>query len=323
MAQNHQTPNHQTPNQQPAEPMEHQTSDNIPQSEKIQKDQVENSAKGMVWRVNDMNRLHRFLVLGSEVATYYTGEKELGKENAQAILRLFNAGRGVEVVNEILTFSLEGRTAKQDSIMLALAMCARLGDPPTKQRAYEVMPQICRIPTHLFMFVLYSKNVSKPHTGWGRAPRKAIQKWYIEKAPMKLAMAITKYRKHEGWSHADIARVTHLKSDNPAIQCVLKYAARGFTEMLTEFPDSVQNSEELNSVLSFFKAVEEMKKLTMDNEDRVVELIEGHQLVREHIPTVCLASQKVTRLYHCVTAPSVGLVAIHFILCSCEQSSQF
>jgi 60 kDa SS-A/Ro ribonucleoprotein len=321
MAQNHQTQNHQTRNQQPAEPMEQ--SDNIPQTEKIRKDQVENSAKGMVWLVDDMNRLRRFLVLGSEQPTYYIGKRELGMENAKAILRLFEAGRGLEVVNEILIFSLEGRTAKQDPIMLALAMCARLGDLPTKRRAYELMPQICRIPTHLFMFVVFSRKLSQDGKGWGRAPRKAIQKWYIEKSPMKLAMAITKYQKREGWSHADIARVTHLKSDNPAIQCVLKYAVRGFAEMSTAFPDSVQNSEELNSVLSFFKAVEDMKKLTMDNEDRVVELIEGHQLVREHIPTVCLGSKKVTRLYDRVAYPSVGLVAIHFILCSCEQSSQF
>jgi 60 kDa SS-A/Ro ribonucleoprotein len=302
MAQNHQTSNHQTPNQRP-EPVENQLSLNmIPQNEKIRDDQVENSAKGMVWQVNDLNRLRRFLVLGSEQATYSIEKKELGIENAKAILRLFEAGRGVEVVNEILTFSLEGRTAKQDSIMLALAMCARLGDLPTKRRAYEVMPQICRIPTHLFMFVAQSKKLSHPTTGWGRAPRKAIQKWYNEKSPMKLAMAITKYQKREGWSHADIARVTHLKSDNPAIQCVLKYAVRGFAEMSTAFPDSVQNSEELNSVLSFFKAVEETKKLTMDNEDRVVELIEGQQLVREHILTVCLGSKKVTSLYDCVTS---------------------
>ena len=290
----------------------------IPPSEKIRDDQVENSAEGMVWRVDDINRLRRFLVLGSEGATYYTGERELGKENARAIWCLFEAGRGVEVVNEILTFSLEGRTAKQNSIMLALAMCARLGDLPTKRRAYEVMPQICRIPTHLFMFVAQSKKLSPDGKGWGRAPRKAIQKWYIEKSPMKLAMAITKYQKREGWSHADIARVTHLKSDNPAIQCVLKYVVRGFAEMSTAFPDSVQNSEELNSVLNFFKAVEEMKMLTMEDADRVVELIEGQQLVREHIPTVCLRSEKVMRLYDCMAVRFIlCCMAVRFILCSC------
>ena len=280
MAQNHQ-------------PVEQSMTESVPQDEPIRIDQVENSAGGFVCQLDDMKRLHRFLVLGSEQATYYIGERQLGLENAQAIRRLLNAGKGIEVVNTILVFSVEGRTAKQNSIMLAFAMCARLGDLKTKQRAYEVLPQICRIPTHLFMFVSFSKTISQDGSGWGRAPRKAIQKWYTGKLPMKLAMDVTKYQKREGWSHADIARVTHLKSDNPAIQCVLKYAVRGYNEMATAFPDSEQNGEELNSVLRFLNAVEEMKKLTMESEERVVELIEREQLVREHIPTVCLGSKKV------------------------------
>lgn len=281
-------------NQKPlAKASENDFIENIPQKHTLSKEQIENSAKGFVWKVDDMKRFHRFLVLGSENPTYYIGEKQLGKENAQAILNLFEAGQGVKVVNEILTFSLQGRAIKQNPIMFALAICARLGDIKTKQRAYEVLPQICRIATHLFMFVAYCKTLSAPTTGWGRASRKAIQKWYIEKPPLKLAMDITKYQKREGWTHADIARVAHVKSDNPATQCVLKYAVRGFTEMLTAFPESDNNSDELNSVLSFLKAVEEMKKLNIDNEDKIVELIEEMQLVREHIPTVCLGSKKV------------------------------
>ncbi|XP_028395010.1 60 kDa SS-A/Ro ribonucleoprotein-like [Dendronephthya gigantea] len=278
-------------NQNKSEPMEQ----GMPasQNEKLKEDQVKNTAGGFVWQVDDTKRFIRFLVLGSEQATYHIGEKKLGKENAQAMIRLLKAEKGVEVVNIILKFSLEGRTTKQNPIMLALAMCARLGDLKTKQRAYEVLGQICRIPTHLFMFVAQSKILSQPGAGWGRAARKAIQKWYTTKQPMKLAMDVTKYQKREGWSHTDIARVAHMKSDNPAIQCVLKYAVRGFDEMIAAFPESDQNSEELKSVLHFLKAVEEMKKLTLENEDRVVELIEKLELVREHIPTVCLGSKKV------------------------------
>ena len=278
-------------NQQDIVPMEN--ADDIHQNEQLRQDQVENNAGGYVWEVDDKKRLDRFLILGSELPTYYTTDKELGRENAECILRLLKAGRGVEVVNEILEFSVEGRTAKQNPIMLAFAMCARLGDPPTKKRAYEVLPQICRIPTHLFMFVARCKTLSQPSGGWGRAPRKAIQTWYTKKPPMKLVMDVTKYQKREGWSHADLARVIHLKSDDPAIQCILKYAVRGYDEMLAGFPESENNSEELKSVLDFLKAVEEMKKLTKDDEDRVVELIEREQLVREHIPTVCLGSVKV------------------------------
>lgn len=283
--------------QNQSEPMEHDMQQSVCQKEQLRKDQVKNFAGGFVWQVDDKKRFVRFLVLGTEQPAYRPVDEQLGKDNARSIIRLLETGNGIEVVDTILKFSLEGRTSRQNPIMLALAMCARLGDLKTKQKAYEVLSEICRIPTHLFMFVAQSKILSQTGSGWGRAARKAIQKWYTTKQPMKLAMDVTKYQKREGWSHADIARVAHMKSDNPAIQCVLKYAVRGFDEMTAAFPESDQNSQELKSVLRFLKAVEEMKKLTIENEDRVVELIEGQDLVREHIPTVCLGSIKVLYKY--------------------------
>ena len=106
---------------------------------------------GFVYQIDDLQRLKRFLCLGCEGGTYYQGEKELGIENAQAIIRLIAAGRGPEVVETIKTFSLEGRTAKQNPIMFALALCAKSDHLPTKQAAYAALGEVCRIPTHLFM----------------------------------------------------------------------------------------------------------------------------------------------------------------------------
>jgi len=98
-----------------------------------------------------MQRLRRFLCLGSEGGTYYQGEKELGIENAKAILKLIEDGRGTEVVATIKTYSIEGRTSKQNPIMFGLALCAKSTDLPTKQAAYASLSEVCRIPTHLFM----------------------------------------------------------------------------------------------------------------------------------------------------------------------------
>jgi 60 kDa SS-A/Ro ribonucleoprotein len=106
---------------------------------------------GFSWAVDDMQRLRRFLCLGSEGGTYYQGEKELGIENAKAVLKLIETGRGTEVVATIKTYSIEGRTSKQNPIMFALALCAKSTDLPTKQAAYASLSDICRIPTHLFM----------------------------------------------------------------------------------------------------------------------------------------------------------------------------
>ena len=67
-----------------------------------------------------MKHLHHFLCLGSEGGTYYIGEKELGCENSMAIIRLIESGKGTEVVKEIVEFSVQGRAAKQNPIIVAL-----------------------------------------------------------------------------------------------------------------------------------------------------------------------------------------------------------
>ena len=258
--------------------------------------QVQNRAGGYGWEVDDLKRFRRFLVLGCEQPTYYIGEKELGLDNVLALSRLIASSRGVEVVEEIVNFSVEGRTAKQGPIIFALATCARSNHLETKRKAYEVLSQVCRTPTHLFMFVDMCEKISNPTTGWGRAHRSAIKKWYTSKEPMKLAMDITKYQRREGWSHVDLARLMHLKPEGEALACIMKYIVKGYELAESTYLRSGMN-QNTNHVLEFFKAVEEVKKLTIENEQRIVELIRQHKLVREHIPTACLNSVEVISYY--------------------------
>ena len=272
--------------------------------------QVVNNTSGFVWKVDDMKRFHRFLVLGSESPTYYIAERVLAIENARAIINLLQEGKGIEVVNDIRRYSIEGRTVKQNPIMLALALCARRGDLAIKRRAYEVLPEVCRIPTHLFLFIDYCQTFSnlngQPTTGWGRAHRNAIKKWYISncnKDPMKLAKDITKYQKREGWSHRDVARLMHLNptgQDVPdELNLIMRYIARGWTEVLTTYFPEDRNAPHMsigqgtNAVLEFLRAVEEVKGIAAENEAQVIELIRNYNLVREHIPTIFLRSVEV------------------------------
>jgi 60 kDa SS-A/Ro ribonucleoprotein len=293
--------------------------------------QIPNSVGGFVWKVDDMKRLHRFLVLGSDTPTYYIEDRKLGIENARAISNLLQAGRGLEVVNDIRTYSVEGRTVKQQPMMLALALCAREGDLKTKRKAYEVLPEVCRIPTHLFMFVAFCETFSKgpdggKSTGWGRAHRNGLKKWYISKSndPMKLAKDVTKYQKREGWSHRDVARLMHLKPEGQDIRdelrVIMKYVVRGWKECMQFcFPAdrSVPHmgiGEGTNAVLEFLKAVEDVKGVESGNDSEVVRLINTYNLVREHIPTPFLKSLEV-RVFGCFCATMVGLSLTLLYLC--------
>ncbi|XP_046844080.1 60 kDa SS-A/Ro ribonucleoprotein-like [Xenia sp. Carnegie-2017] len=280
----------------------------VPQSQRLDtidrsSIQVKNSAGGFVWKVDDMKRLRRFLVLGSETPTYYIDERKLGLENARALYNLLLAGRGVEVVDEIEKYSIEGRTPRQQAIVFSLALCARKGDLATKQQAYKALPKICRIPTHLFMFIEFCKVFSQPGKGWGRAHRNGIKRWYKEKEPKKLAIDITKYQKREGWSHRDVARLMHLKSEGTDVSdelfVIMKYVVCGWQRLFEYFFPEDRTTprrsigENGNTMLAFFRAVEEVK--TLQEEARVIELINQYNLVREHIPTHWLNSKEVWR----------------------------
>lgn len=247
-----------------------------------------NNAGGFCFVVDDMTRLRRFLALGVEGGTYYTGEREMALDNAQALSRLLDAGRGAEVVAEVVEWSTNGRAAKQSPMLFALAACARLGDAPTKAAAYAALPRVCRIPTHLFSFVGYCKDLSTGN-GWGRAHRRAITAWYLGRNPQQLAQLVTKYKSREGYSHQDILRLTHIKATSEAQAVLLRYVAKGW-EAVRELTDEQRADEQLAGVHAFLAAVEEAKTA---EEDRLLELIRAHGLVREHIPTTQLSSKPV------------------------------
>ena len=57
-----------------------------PQSEPLP-GMVPNSAGGHAYPVDDMTRLRRFLILGSEGGSYYANERKLTLENAAAVKR--------------------------------------------------------------------------------------------------------------------------------------------------------------------------------------------------------------------------------------------
>lgn len=266
--------------------------EDVPQSKPLP-GQVANLAGGHAFVVDDSRRLRRFLCLGSEGGSYYVGEKKLGRENAEAILRLIKSGKGREVVETVVEYSLEGRAAKQNPIIFVLALCAREGDDPeTKAAAYGALNRVCRIPTHLFSFVDFCEGLSTgaggATTGWGRAHRRAICQWYSSKAPKSLAMAVTKYKSRGGWSHLDLLRLAHIKANDPGVACVCKYIVKGMDACRTEFAGTA--SSDVNETLAFLEAVEAAK--TAD-EAAAIQLIRECGLVREHIPTKLLNSENV------------------------------
>lgn len=177
-----------------------------PQSESIPgKTMVKNGAGGYVFAVSDWEGLERFLILGAEGGSYYVREKELVVQNAKVVERCIKED-GVRVVNKVVEISLAGRAPKNSSALFVLAMCSSpiFADDKTRKEALAKLTSVARTGTHLFEFIRYSKAVGR---GWGRSMKRAVQSWYQEKTPDKLAFQLVKYRNRGGWSHRDVLRL--------------------------------------------------------------------------------------------------------------------
>ena len=130
---------------------------------------VPNSAGGHAYPVDDMTRLRRFLILGSEGGSYYADERKLTLENAAAVKRCIE-NDGPKAVYEIAYISRHGRAPKVGPPLFALAMAATYGHLGTRELAFGYLPQMARTGSQLQMFIDYIGTMR----GWGRGLRRAV-----------------------------------------------------------------------------------------------------------------------------------------------------
>lgn len=234
--------------------------------------QVQNSAGGYAFPVDDWARLDRFLILGSDGGSYYASERKLTLQNAAAVERCV-AADGVRVVQKIVEISDGGRAPKNDPALLALAIAAKKGDTLTRQAAFAALPKVARIGTHLFHFAEYVKMLG----GWGRATTRAFANWYLDRPADKLALQAIKYQQRDGWSHRDILRKAHPKTDDGSRNFIFRWATKGWPADLMDAP--------ANDDLKVVWAFERAKTMTSDSDVKeLCKLITDAGLPHECVP---------------------------------------
>ena len=235
--------------------------------------QVANSAGGYAFPVDDWIRLDRFLILGSEGGSYYAGEHELTRQNAQAVLRCIKED-GLATVARIRDISRSGRAPRNDPAIFALAMAAKLGEEQTRKAAFAAVPEVARTSTHLFQFA----EAVQAFGGWGRATTRAVAGWYERENVGELAYQAVKYRQREGWTHADLLRLSHPKAPSAAHRELYAWIVDGVVPTGGEALKQIQGFEQLQRATDAVEAAR---------------LITDYRLPRETVPTELLASPDV------------------------------
>jgi 60 kDa SS-A/Ro ribonucleoprotein len=176
-----------------------------PQSERADPRQMRNNAGGFSFTLTPLQRLRRFLVLGTDGGTYYVNERELTRDIAQVVVQLAKTEPRT-LVDEIVQVSLGGNAPRQSATIFALAIAASVPEKP-EDRAYALsrLRDVARTSTHFFMFLKYVGQFR----GMGRALKRAVGNWYLTQPVDRLAYQVVKYRNREGWTHRDALRVAH------------------------------------------------------------------------------------------------------------------
>lgn len=183
-----------------------------PQNQPAHAAQVPNNAGGYSFALDDWKQLDRFLILGTQGGTYYLSEFDLTKQNYDAVLRCI-AADGIRVVNRVVEVSDKGLAAKNDPAIFVLALCCAAKYASLEVRVYAAanLRKVCRIGTHLFHFASFVTANRK----WGRLLRTAIANWYHDRTPKDLVNQFLKYQQRDGWSHADLIKLSHVKPKTP------------------------------------------------------------------------------------------------------------
>jgi 60 kDa SS-A/Ro ribonucleoprotein len=247
---------------------------------------VENNAGGFVYEISKWDRLDRFLILGTDGATYYCSEKKMTLDNAKNVVECIKED-GLRTVQRIVEISEAGRAPKNDPALFALALCAGhdSATPETRRAALAALPKVARIGTHLFQFAHFVDGFR----GWGSGLRNAFANWYNLMKPERLALQVVKYPQRtaeEGnakssWSHDDLLRKCHARGDE-LHNMIYAYVTRE-----GKLPDRVPEP------LAILEGASKIKGQT--NASVVASLIEKYELPHELVPKEVANDPKVWR----------------------------
>ena len=196
----------------------------IPQTCKIDIDQVLNCSGGYVWKLSPLEHVNRYLVLGGarDMGNYYKQADDVSHECALSVLQMIrspDASQFVQLCDLLKAVSVGGRAPKQEPVILSVAAAIVFAkNVQEKEIAFQTAKACIRIPTHLFMLAGFVRDLSmaKPQNkgkGWGAGFKRTMAHYYLSHTGRDLAFHMTKYQNREGWTHADMIRMLHI---NPA-----------------------------------------------------------------------------------------------------------
>jgi len=259
----------------------------IPQSQKLNKNQVKNDAGGYVYQIDIWNMLNRFLILGTESSGYYVNAATKFERSNDNIDKCLKAD-GLKTVQIAVNVSHEGRAVKNDQAIFVLARASMSLELSVRKAAFEAVPKVCRIGTHLYQFVAFRKYLEG---GWGRLMKDTVSNWFNAKDANKLAYQVAKYKSREDWSARDLLRKAHTTPRTPEHEAIFNWVCG--VPKLNKEGQTVERLRTFGNEAKLPAFLEACDKIKTTTPKETISLIKEFNLPREVVPTVMLNDVKV------------------------------
>jgi 60 kDa SS-A/Ro ribonucleoprotein len=242
-----------------------------------EREMIPNNAGGFGFVLDKWERLHRFLIMGSDGGTYYVSEQKLTVQNAAVVIECLKEDglRTIDMAYAVNVFNLAPKTDQQ---LFVLALAMKHGNEVTKAAVVSYAEKMLRTGTHLLHFVAMLDSLG----GWNRSKRRLIANWFTGQSPDQLAFQVLKYQTRDGWSMKDALRVSHPKIDE-----TMTGHARVFDWICGRRPDVTL----LPTLLACFETMKECAAGGLAHTAALYAIKSG--LPREALPTEALKKPEV------------------------------
>ncbi len=267
--------------------------DQVPVGVKISDDQVQNSAGGFVFEVSGLEKLNRFLMIGTEGGSFYASEKKLTMDNLANIAKMVES-QGMDVARRTHEVSTRGLAHRQGPTLMVWALLIAKAEGETKTWVRDHTHEIVRTPTMLFQLAEYLKSLG---VSLGRAgTRKALGSFYSSRNAGQLAYQSAKYWSRNGWNHQQMLRTVHPKGfSDEAAHAVMQCIGGKIT------PAQLEDQIGPNHMSGMARALDAGSDVKA-----VAKIVEDYALTWEMVPTEVLNDPKIWD----VLVPNSGYMAL-------------
>ncbi|KRT80103.1 hypothetical protein AMK59_7522 [Oryctes borbonicus] len=218
-------------------------------------------------------RLKRFLYLSREDSVFVSGNPE--KHNYYKVEKLTCASDLLKddfekskdfLTNLFVNAESDRILPRREALFFALACLITNENAKDNQRhfLYSLVLNMCRSNEDLFTFIKFLSKIKKPFSS---GVTKIVSAYYLRQDPIDLVKCVLESNSYHGWTHKDLIKLIHCKTDNQAIEVIIKYILYGKKKA----EEAVGDDPTALKAISYIQQMKEYK--TSNDVQKVAEFI--------------------------------------------------